>query len=140
LLFLCLHHESLLRSLATQLPPEWIDQTHPAGIILNRLLAEVAHNDWPGNAAIDQLLETEEEKSLVATLLFDASDDDDLVKKASEGLRSLQRRFLEPRIRQIELEIATKGTDIDTDFSFLLKQRSDLTRQLLNPPKLNLGS
>ncbi len=138
LLFLCLHHEPLLRSLATQLPHEWINQSHPAGIVLNRLLAEVAHNDWGGNSQIDQILETEEEKSLVASLLFESSDEDDLLKKASEGLRSLQRRFLEPRLRQIELEIATKGTDID--FSFLLKQRSDLTRQLLNPPKLTLGS
>jgi DNA primase len=137
LLFLCLHHEPLLRSLSAQLPHEWINQTHPAGILLNRLLAEVAHNDWGGNGQIDQILETEEEKSLVATLLFETSDDDDLIKKATEGLRSLQRRFLEPRLRQIELEIATKGTDID--FSFLLKQRSDLTRQLLNPPKLTLG-
>ena len=138
LLFLCLHHESLLRTLAAQLPHEWIDQSHSPGILLNRLLAEVAHNDWTGNSQIDQILETEEEKSLVASLMFETSDDDDLIKKASEGLRSLQRRFLEPRLRQIELEIATKGTDID--FSFLLKQRSDLTRQLLNPPKLSLGS
>lgn len=138
LLFLCLHHESLLRSLANQLPHEWIDQSHASGIVLNRLLAEVAHNDWAGNTQIDQILETEEEKSLIASLLFETSDDEGLAKMANEGLRSLQRRFLEPRLRQIELEIATKGTDID--FSFLLKQRSDLTRQLLNPPKLTLGS
>ena len=140
LLFLCLHHESLLRALATQLPHEWIDQSHPAGILLNRLLAEVAHNDWAGNSQIDQILETEEEKSLVATLLFDTSDDEDLAKKAGEGLRSLQQRFLRPRLRQIELEIATKGTDLDTDLPFLFKQLSDLTLQLRNPPKLILGS
>lgn len=140
LLFLCLHHDPLLRALATQLPHEWIDDSHPAGVVLNRLLAEVVHNDWTGNGQIDQILETEEEKSLVASLLFEASEDEELVKKASEGLRALQRRFLEPRLRQIELEIATKATDIDPDFSFLLKQRSDLTRQLLNPPKLVLGS
>jgi len=140
LLFLCLHHEALLRALSTQLPHEWIDQTHPAGVVLNRLLAEVAHNDWPGNNQIDQILETEEEKTLVASLLFETSENEELGKKASEGLRALQRRFLEPRVRQIELEIATKGTDIDSDFSFLLKQRSDLTRQLLNPPMLTLGS
>jgi DNA primase len=128
----------LLRALANQLPHEWIDQSHAAGIVLNRLLAEVTHNDWTGNAQLDQILETEEEKSLIASLLFETPDDEGLVKMANEGLRSLQRRFLEPRLRQIELEIATKGTDID--FSFLLKQRSDLTRQLLNPPKLTLGS
>jgi DNA primase len=140
LLFLCLHHEPVLRALATQLPHEWIDQSHPAGLLLDRLLAEVAHNDWTGSNQIDQLLETQEEKALVATLLFETPGDDDLVKMVGEGLRALQRRFLEPQLRQIELEIATKGTDIDTDLSSLLKMRAELTRQLLNPPKLVLGS
>jgi DNA primase len=140
LLFLCLHHESLLRALAGQLPHEWIDQSHTAGRLLDRLLAEAAHNGWAGNSQIDQLLETQEEKTLIASLLFETPGDDDLIKLASEGLRALQRRFLGPVLRQIELEIATKCTDIDSDLSSLLKKRAEITRQLLNPPKLTLGS
>ena len=65
---------------------------------------------------------------------------DDLAKVANEGLRSLQRRFLEPRLRQIELEIASKGTDVESDLLSLLKQRAEITQQLRNPPKLSLGS
>jgi DNA primase len=140
LLFLCLHHESLLNALATQLPHEWIDTSHTAGSLLDRILAEVAHNGWTGRDNLDQLLETEEEKALVASLLFEAPADDDLAKIANEGLRSLQRRFLEPRQRQIELEIANKGTDVESDLLSLLKQRTEITRQLRNPPKLSLGS
>jgi DNA primase len=140
LLFLCLHHESLLHALATQLPHEWIDTSHTAGSLLDRILAEVAHNGWTGRDNLDQLLETEEEKTLVASLLFEAPADDDLAKIANEGLRSLQRRFLEPRQRQIELEIANKGTDVESDLLSLLKQRTEITRQLRNPPKLSLGS
>ncbi|MBP7482714.1 MAG: DNA primase [Lacunisphaera sp.] len=140
LLFLCLHHESLLHALATQLPHEWIDTSHTAGCLLDRILAEVAHNGWTGRDNLDQLIETEEEKTMVASLLFEAAADDDLVKVANEGLRSLQRRFLEPRLRQIELEIASKGTDVDSDLLSLLKQRAEITRQLQNPPKLSLGS
>ncbi len=140
LLFLCLHHDSVLHALASQLPHEWIDVSHTAGKLLDRFLAEAAHNGWPGAGQIDQLLETQEEKALVATLLFETAGDDDLAKMAGEGLRSMQRRFLEPQQRQIELEIATKGTDIDTDLSSLLKKRAEITRQLLNPPKLTLGS
>ncbi|HQY06346.1 MAG TPA: DNA primase [Lacunisphaera sp.] len=140
LLFLCLHHESLLHALATQLPHEWIDTSHTAVCLLDRILAEVAHNGWTGRDNLDQLIETEEEKTMVASLLFEAAADDDLVKVANEGLRSLQRRFLEPRLRQIELEIASKGTDVDSDLLSLLKQRAEITRQLQNPPKLSLGS
>jgi DNA primase len=140
LLFLCLHHETLLKALSTQLPHEWIDQSHTAGRLLDRILGEAAHNGWTGREQLDQLLETEEEKTLVASLLFEAAADDDLSKLANEGLKSLQRRFLEPRLRQIELEIASKGTDGDSDLLSLLKQRAEITRQLLNPPKLSLGS
>ncbi|MBI2497532.1 MAG: DNA primase [Opitutae bacterium] len=140
LLFLCLHHESLLRALAGRLPHEWIDTSHPAGSLLDRLLAEVSHNGWNGREQLDQLLENEEEKALVASLLFEAAADDDLVKIANEGLRSLQRRFLEPRLRQIELEIASKGTDGDSDLLSLLKQRAEITRQLQHPPKLSAAS
>ncbi len=139
LLFLCLHHESLLRALAGQLPHEWIDPAHTAGRLLDRLLAEVAHNGWTGRDNLDQLLETEEEKTLVASLLFEAAADDDLAKMANEGIRSLQRRFLEPRLRQIELEIASKGTDVESDLLSLLKQRAEIHRQLQNTPKLSLG-
>ena len=140
LLFLCLHHETLLKALSTQLPHEWIDQSHTAGRLLDRILGEAAHNGWTGREQLDQLLETEEEKTLVASLLFEAAADDDLSKIANEGLKSLQHRFLEPRLRQIELEIASKGTNGDTDIFSLLKQRAEITRQLLNPPKLSLGS
>ena len=140
LLFLCLHHESLLHALAHQLPHEWIDTSHTAGRLLDRILAEAAHNGWAGRENLDQLLETEEEKTLVASLLFEAAADDDLTKVANEGLRSLQRRFLEPRQRQIELEIASKGPDVEPDLLSLLKQRAEITRQLRNPPKLSLGS
>ena len=140
LLFLCLHHETLLHGLASILPHEWIDQNHTAGLLLDRILAEVTHNGWTGREQLDQLLETEEEKSLVASLLFEAAGDDDLAKMANEGLRSLQRRFLEPQLRQIELEIASKGTDGDPDFLSLLKQRAEITRQLQHPPKLSLDT
>ncbi|MES1194670.1 MAG: DNA primase, partial [Opitutus sp.] len=138
--FLCLHHETLLHALASQLPHEWIDVSHTAGRLLDRILAEAAHNGWAGRENLDQLLETEEEKAMVASLLFEAAADDDLAKVANEGLRSLQRRFLEPRLRQIELEIASKGTDVESDLLSLLKQRAEITQQLRNPPKLSLGS
>jgi len=140
LLFLCLHHEGLLHALANQLPHEWIDRSHTAGQLLDRILAEVAHNGWTGSEQLEQLLENQEEKSLVASLLFEAAADDDLTKVANEGLRSLQRRFLEPRQRQIELEIASKGPDGDPDLLSLLKQRAEITRQLQYPPKLSLDS
>jgi len=140
LLYVCLHHEHLLQGLSTLLAHEWIDTTGTAGRLLDRMLAEVQHNGWNGRESIDQLLETEEEKSLAATMLFQAPGEDDWTKIANEGLRHLQKRFLEPKKQQIELEIASKGAIGDPTLPSLLKQRAEITRQLLNPPKLSLAS
>ena len=140
LLYVCLHHEHLLQAISTQLSHEWIDTTGTAGRLLDRLLAEVQHNGWNGRESLDQLLETEEEKSLAATMLFQAPGDEDWAKIANEGLRHLQKRFLEPKKQQIELEIASKGAIGDATLSSLLKQRAEITRQLLNPPRLSLAS
>ena len=138
LLFIALHDERLLSVLAQRLPHEWIDRGSVAGLLLDRLLNEALHNGWGGREQLDQLLENQEEKALVAALLFDSPDADELAKIANEGLRAMQRRFLEPRLRQIELEIASKGPDSDADLFSLIKQRSEMTRQLQNPPKITL--
>ncbi|AOS45208.1 DNA primase [Lacunisphaera limnophila] len=140
LLYVCLHNEALLHDLSTHLAHEWIDTTGTAGLLLDKLLAEVLHNGWQGRETLDQLLESEEEKSLAATLLFQTPGEEDWVKIANEGLRHLQKRFLEPKKQQIELEIASKGAIGDPTLPSLLKQRAAITRQLLNPPKLSLAS
>lgn len=140
LLYLCLHDEPTLLALASQLPHEWIDASTLAGQLLDRILAEAQHNGWAGREALDQLLETEQEKALVAHLLFDAPGDEDLVKFANEGLRALHRRHHEPRLREIELEIASQGTNGDAHLFSLLKQRADIIRQLQNPPRLVIAS
>ncbi len=140
LLYICLHHEQLLHAISTQLAHEWIDITGLAGRLLDRMLAEVQHNGWNGRESLDQLLETEEEKSLAATMLFQAPSEEDWTKIANEGLRHLQKRFLEPKKQQIELEIASKGAIGDPTLPSLLKQRAEITRQLLNPPKLSVAS
>jgi DNA primase len=140
LLYLALHQEPLLIALASQLPHAWIDTTSLAGQLLDRVMAEVQHNGWPGREHLDQLLESQEEKALVATLLFETPGDEDLVKFANDGLRALQRRALEPSLREIELEIASQGTNGAPHLFSLLKQRAEIIRQLQNPPRLVIAS
>jgi len=136
LLLLCLHFETLGKALSSALPHNWIDTSHPAGVLLNRFLGEFEHDTWPGRDHLDSLLETAEEKTLVASLLFDRPAIDDPVKVANEGLRQLRARALEPRLRQIELALANHGADSNSDPISLLKERSDIQRQLRQPLQL----
>ncbi|MEO7412374.1 MAG: DNA primase, partial [Opitutaceae bacterium] len=124
LLMLCLHFEHLLTPLSSVLPHEWIDLAQTAGVLLNRFLGEAEHGHWPGRDHLDGLLETAEERSLVASLIFTTPVIDDPAKVAVEGLRQLRSRALEPRLRQIELALATSHADSNSDPISLLKARS----------------
>jgi DNA primase len=136
LLMLCLHFEQLLSPLSSALPHEWIDLAQPAGVLLNRFLGEAEHGHWPGRDHLDGLLETPEERALVAALVFSTPVIDDPAKVAAEGLRQLRARALEPRLRQIELALATSHADSNSDPISLLKARSELHRQLRQPISL----
>ena len=138
LLMLCLHFEALGKPLGHAVQPAWIDQSenHIAGRLLNRFLGEFEQDSWPGRDQLDGLLESAEERALVSGLLFEAPVIDDPVKVAQEGLRRLRARSLEPRLRQIELALATPQTDSDSDPISLLKERSEIQRQLRMPISL----
>ena len=138
LLLILLHQEELGKSLSHVLPPDWVDTASTAGALLNRALAEFEHDAWPGrdNLADSDLLETEDEKTLIASLLFDSPAMDDPTKSLEEGLRKLRDRALTPRLRQIELALSNPDADIQPDVFSLLKERSELQRQLRQPLRL----
>ncbi len=133
LLGLLLNFPELGRPLASALPHDWIDIAHPAGLILNKLLGELECGHEIDRNHLDDLLESPDEKSLVATLMFEAPKLDDPGKVAIEGLRQLRSRAIEPELRQIELALANAHTDSNADPISLLKRRSELQRQLRQP-------
>ncbi len=133
LLLICLHVETLGRRLSAVLPHEWIDASHVAGVLLNRFLAEFEQDSWPGRDHLDPLLENAVERALVASLLFENPRIEDPVKNCTEALGLLRNRALEPRLRQIELALASAGADSNIDAISLIKQRSELQRQLRSP-------
>lgn len=133
LLMLCLHFEHLGRPLSGALAHDWIDSNHSSGVLLNRFLNEFEHDTWPGKDNLESLLETSEERTLVASLLFEAPAVDDPVKNACEGLRRLRNRALDARLRQIELDLANHHADSKSDPISLLKERTELQKQLRQP-------
>ncbi len=133
LLLLCLHFEELGKPLSSILPHDWIDASHPAGSLLNRFLAEFEHDAWPGRDHLDTLLETSEEKTLVASLLFDPPRTEEPIRAVNQALTQIRARVLEPQLRQIELALAAHRADSTVDAISLIKQRTDLQRQLRAP-------
>jgi DNA primase len=67
---LLLNFEGLGVTLSQALLPDWVDAGHTAGVLLNRFLSEFEQHSWPGRDHLEALLETDEERALVATLRF----------------------------------------------------------------------
>jgi DNA primase len=105
-------------------------------VLLNRFLAEFEQDAWPGRDHLDDLLESAEERTLVASLLFETPQVDDPIKVTNEGLRIIQARFWEPRVRQIELALANTAADSKVDANSLFKELLDIKRQLRAPLRL----
>jgi len=133
LLLLLLHHEDMGKAMASLIPSEWIDLSHLPGILLHRFLGEIQHDNWPGRDHLEELLESTEERALVASLLFDPPPLEDPVKVANEGIKLMRSRVLEPRLRKIELDLATLKADSASLAISLIKERTDLQRQLRQP-------
>ena len=136
LLSLILHFEAVGSPLSRTLPHAWIDLSHSAGALLNRFLAEFEQDAWPGRDHLDGLHETESERTLVASLLFETPQIDDPSKVGNEALRLIQSRSLVPRVRQIELALANGSADSDFDANSLFKELLDIKRQLRAPLRL----
>jgi len=140
LLLLCLHHESLGPSLSHSLPHDWVDTGHLAGRLLDRFLAEFSHDTWPGRDHLESLLESPEERALVASLLFESGEIEDPVRHVQQALLRLRARALEPRLRQLELDLANHRADSNADPLSLAKELSELRRQLHQPIALVAAS
>jgi DNA primase len=136
LLMLVLHYESLGPPLAHTLDHAWIDTSSRAGRLLDQFLNDFAHDLWPGVDQIEQHLDDPEDRTFIAGLLFATPAIDDPVKVVNDGIRRMVSDFCIPKIRKIELEIAAKQRNFDSDLISLLKTADELRRLRLNPPTI----
>lgn len=136
LLKVILHFDKLGRPLSAALPHDWVDVTAPAGSLLNRILAEYEHGHEVDRAHLDALVDTSEERALLASLLFEAPRFDDPLKIVQEGLGKLRDRALLPRLREIELALAGGSENSIIDPKSLLSEKLTLQRQLRRPVAL----
>jgi DNA primase len=136
LLLLCLHHPEYGQPIASLIEPEWISGDSMTGRLLNLALAEFAHDLWEGPKTLEQLLDTQDEKNFLYSLIFTTPDFDNPAKLANEALQYLYRNSLTSKIREIELEIANKSGTLDAAVILLQRKRNEYRKLLLQPPRL----
>ena len=136
LLLLCLHHPELGQSIANLVEPDWLSGDTPIHKMLNLTLAEFEHQMWEGPETLEHLLETQDEKNLLYSLIYKSPDFEDPARLANEALQYLHRNALSAKIREIELEIASKSGTLDAAVILLQRKRNEYRKLLLQPPRL----
>ncbi len=130
LLFLGLSHSDHLSEIAAKLPDEWIDETAIAGKLLARILNEVRHNGWEGDTTLNQIIQNDEERTLIARILFDSPDPEDVSENVQQGLYSLRKRFLERRLVEVERLLASSSARPYEENVTLWKEQFAIKKEL----------
>ncbi len=136
LLSICLHDEHLGKPLSEVVDQNWLDNDSTAGRLLNRVLAEFEHDEWAGTDQIDHLVETDEERHLIYSILFHKPYDETPGKLANQALRALYLEHLNAKIKKIELEIANNEEILDDGIVFLQRKIIEFRQRKSSPPQL----
>ena len=114
--------------------------TAVAGCAQNRpLTRDPSQSDLDRMAAeYNANIENPEDQNFLASLLFAPAQFDDPVKIANEGIRRMVRNFCAPRIRKIELEIAAKERNVDSDLLSSRQLLTELRHLRTNPPSIHV--
>ena len=141
LLLACLHYEALGPRIAASCSQNWINSQCLEGVLLNRFFADFAANEqWPPRDHLDTFLETDAERALVTSILFETRQaDDEPHKFAQEGLLRLRNREIQKRLNQVDSLLAQASSDEKIDALALLKERSELRKRLSSPLALAPG-
>lgn len=137
-LLVLLLNEGLGRGLAEAINHEWIDVATREGRLLDQILHAIAHDAWPGTANRDAYIDSPEDRNFLASLLFAPAEIDDPVKVANEGIRRMVSNFCVRRIRKIELEIAAKERNVDSDLLSARQSVSELRHLRTHPPTIHV--
>ena len=135
-LLIILNHEDIAHSLATVINPEWITTSSIYATLLLRILAEFCESNWRGEHTIHQIVETDEEKNLIYSLMSEEVPFKEPVKAANLCVKTIFTNYINQSKHAIELQI-TQIND-PQQIRELQKERIALRKALQDPPKLEI--
>lgn len=130
LLWLALHYPEHAKNISEIIDYEWINTEAPAARMLSRLVAELREGMIDDAGDIEKLLDSSDDRQLLADILSRDLDVEEPEKHIELCLNKLRRKHHETRIKELEQVIlnADSGQRIE-----LMKQRKQLVSELSKP-------
>lgn len=134
LLLIIFNHENIALSLAQHINPEWITMDSLQGRFLLRVLSEIREGLWQKTSGIDSILETDEERNMVYSILSEEFVFEDPYKMANICLKKLFINFLDEKKRNIDQQIANISNQNEGLVRILQQEKINLRKLSQNPP------
>ncbi len=139
LLVLGFHYESLMPAIAQLVDPQWIDSSGWAGRVLDRCLAAHREDAWPGADHLDELLETDEERRLLANLRSRPFQADDPIQAVNECIKAIFEKYYRRELSQLKTRLANTPLTEKSALAVLSARLKEVQQILRLPPKLPPG-
>jgi DNA primase len=130
LISFCLNFDELFQTNRHRIHYEWLDKNSLASSTLSKILATSNEGEWLGVQSINEVFESDNERRLVASLMFDAPMQDNPKAILEEIIRKLESRYLASRLKAIEAIIAEKGPSQDEELFRLMVEHGKLCQQM----------
>lgn len=140
LLLIILNHENLAFSLTQQINPEWITGGSMEAKLLLRVLNEIREDLWQGPVGIDSILETDDERNFIYSMLGEEFVFEEPLKAANTCLKKLFTNFLDEKKRNIDERIANTPSESHHVIRQLQQNRIDLRKLSQTPPLIAMAS
>ncbi len=138
LLLIILDHENLALSLAQQINPEWITEDSMESRLLQRALNEIGEGLWQGRLGIDTLLETDDERNFIYSMLSEEFIFEEPLKTANTCLKILFTNFLDKKKKYIDEQIANNQNADPNNIRQLQQERITLRKLSQTPPLIKM--
>lgn len=136
LLLVVLNHEDIAHSLSHIVDPLWIDQDAVEGTLLIKILAEIREDLWTGQQHIHELLENDEERNFIYTVLGEDPPYEEPLITANLILKNLYQRYLNKEKTRLEHDIANISPENFDKIRLLQKERMQIRTLMNKPPHL----
>ena len=132
LLWLVYHHPEYATATANVTDFDWLDTHSPHGRILARILAEIQEGLLENNQAIESLLETDEDRQILAEISLRELEVEHPARQINDCLKTLCRNHLQKLKQDLEQKVANTDLSEETRLQLMLEVRT--LRDTLSKP------
>ena len=137
LLWLVLHFPAHSAAISEIIDYDWINNTSPAARLLRRILAELREGLMEDSSKIEHLIETIEDRQLLAELQTrDLNIDADLAEsEINRQINYIYINYLKNQLRALTQQVANASPDTQTS---LMRKAKQVRNALANPHQLEI--